>query len=100
MTPDRVVDLHEHRILEYGDAGPCLCKPQDAVDIIGNALHSGAGWVLLPAVRLADEFFDLTSGLAGDALQKFANYRVKLAIVGDVTTHQARSRSVRDFIHE
>jgi Domain of unknown function (DUF4180) len=100
MIPDRIVDLHERRVLEYGATGPRLCKPQDALDIIGNALQSAAQWVLLPVARIADGFFDLKTGLAGEAVQKFANYDISLAIVGDVAAHVTRSGSLRDFIHE
>jgi hypothetical protein len=36
--------------------------------------------------------------MAGEILQKFSNYRVRLAVVGDFERHT--SKSVRDFIHE
>jgi len=36
--------------------------------------------------------------LAGEVLQKFSNYRVKLAIVGDFIKYQ--SKSLQDFIFE
>jgi len=32
---------------------------------------------------ICDDFFDLSTGLAGEILQKFVNYHVKIAIVGD-----------------
>ena len=44
------------------------------------------------------EFFDLKSGIAGEILQKFSNYRMKLAIVGDFS--EIESKSLRDFIRE
>jgi len=44
------------------------------------------------------DFFDLKTGLAGEILQKFSNYRVKLAIVGDF--EEVKSKSLRDFIRE
>ncbi|MGL1447015.1 DUF4180 domain-containing protein, partial [Vibrio parahaemolyticus] len=48
--------------------------------------------------RLAPSFFDLHSGLAGEVVQKFANYRVGLVVVGDVTEHLAASAAFRDFV--
>lgn len=45
-----------------------------------------------------EEFFDLKTGLLGEILQKFANYRCKLAIMGDFSTYA--SKSLRDFIYE
>jgi hypothetical protein len=40
-----------------------------------------AGGLLLDEKQLSPEFFDLRSGLAGEVLQKFTNYRARLAIV-------------------
>ncbi|MGC3979548.1 MAG: DUF4180 domain-containing protein [Paludibacteraceae bacterium] len=48
--------------------------------------------------NIISDFFDLKTGLAGEILQKFANYRIPLIIVGDFTNVQ--SKSLRDFIYE
>jgi hypothetical protein len=47
---------------------------------------------------LSHAFFDLKSGFAGEMLQKFSNYQVKLAIVGDFL--EVKSKSLKDFIFE
>ena len=47
---------------------------------------------------LNDDFFDLKTGFAGEVLQKFSNYKMKLAIIGDFSLY--RSRSLNDFINE
>jgi len=44
------------------------------------------------------DFFDLKTGFAGEILQKFSNYKVKLAIIGDFSSFT--SKSLRDFILE
>ncbi|MFZ2340826.1 MAG: DUF4180 domain-containing protein [Bacteroidales bacterium] len=44
------------------------------------------------------DFFDLKTKIAGDILQKFSNYRMKLAIIGDFSA--IKSKSLRDFIRE
>jgi hypothetical protein len=36
--------------------------------------------------------------MAGEILQKFSNYRIKLAIVGDFSKYT--KKSIRDFIRE
>lgn len=43
-------------------------------------------------------FFDLSSRIAGDVLQKFSNYFIKVAIVGDFDKFQ--SKALKDFIFE
>ncbi|MCB0629182.1 MAG: DUF4180 domain-containing protein, partial [Lewinella sp.] len=50
------------------------------------------------AENITPEFFDLKTKIAGEILQKFSNYRVRLSIVGDFTVYT--SRSLKDFIHE
>ncbi len=47
---------------------------------------------------LSPEFFQLSTGLAGEILQKFTNYHAILAIVGDFS--QEQSKPLRDFIYE
>jgi len=46
----------------------------------------------------AEGFFDLRTGVAGEVLRKFSNYRFRLAVIGDFTAHS--SKSLRDFLYE
>lgn len=48
--------------------------------------------------NLAETFFDLRSGLAGEILQKVVNYRLRLGLVGDYSGYE--SKALRDFIYE
>jgi hypothetical protein len=80
--------------------GPLLATPADFNDIIGEAFGQNAELVVLPVERLAPEFFRLSSGLAGDALQKFTNYHLRVAIVGDISAHTEKSGPLRDFVRE
>jgi hypothetical protein len=47
---------------------------------------------------IAQDFFRLSSGIAGEILQKFSNYRKKLAIIGDFSIYT--SKPLKDFIYE
>jgi hypothetical protein len=42
----------------------------------------GTDLYLFGQFNICPEFYDLSTGLAGEVLQKCSNYRVKLAIVG------------------
>ena len=80
-------------IIEHGDTR--LAQPQteeqilstlrDATDLIGNAYHQGANCVILQESHLHPDFFDLKTGLAGEILQKYSNYQIKMAIIGNFT---------------
>jgi len=48
--------------------------------------------------NVAPEFFDLSTGIAGEVVQKFVNYGRRLAIVGDYSG--MASKSLNDFIYE
>lgn len=70
----------------------------EIVDILGNASYVNCTKVIIHSDSFASGFFDLRTGLAGEILQKFSNYRMRLAIVGDFS--HLKSRSWRDFIRE
>ncbi|SHH94230.1 protein of unknown function [Sporobacter termitidis DSM 10068] len=72
---------------------------QDILDLIVSAsfMAHSAGVVVFRET-LPERFFDLKSGLAGDMLQKFSNYNLRLAIVGDFSGYT--SKSLKDFIYE
>jgi len=73
-------------------------ETQDALDIMADASYNGASGVIVREHQLTPEFFDLKTRLAGEILQKFSNYRMQLAIVGDFTKY--KSKSLNDFIFE
>ncbi len=67
------------KFLVAAEEGYWLGSADDALFLIGNLY----GWdgVLLTEEDLAPDFFNLRTGLAGELLQKFVNYRVRVAIV-------------------
>ena len=54
---------------------------QDAVDLVAICGGQDTQKLLLYAVNLTDEFFDLKARLAGQVLQKLANYNIQMAAV-------------------
>jgi hypothetical protein len=78
-----------------------ISNDRDAVDAIAEA-HYGheADTVVVPVDLLPEEFFQLSSGLAGAIVQKFVNYRMGLIVLGDVSAHEAASTSFRDWVRE
>ena len=75
-----------------------ISETQDAVDLLGEAYMENCSRIVVFEKNLNADFFILSKGLAGDILQKFSNYRIKLAIVGDFTKY--KSKSLQDFIRE
>jgi hypothetical protein len=71
---------------------------QDGLDLLGDIYYQGFDSIIIYEKNIIPDFFDLKTKIAGDILQKFSNYRIRLAIVGDFTQHQ--SKSIKDFIFE
>jgi len=71
---------------------------EDGLDLLGNIYYQGFDKVAIYERNITPEFFDLKNKLAGEILQKFSNYRVRLAIIGDFDKFE--SKSVKDFIFE
>jgi hypothetical protein len=80
--------------------GPVIASEADAIDVLGDAFGHGADLVAVPVERLDPEFFRLRSGLAGAITQKFAQYGVRLAVVGDVSRWTAEPGPVADWVRE
>ncbi|MFR9787314.1 DUF4180 domain-containing protein [Streptomyces sp. MB22_4] len=100
MTTNTVVTLHGTRVLRCAPDGPPLDGESAALDLIGDAYGQDAQLVEVPVARIAEDFFRLRSGVAGAVVQKFANYRVRLAVVGDIAAHIDASDALRDFVRE
>jgi hypothetical protein len=70
------------------------------LDLVGDALGQAAEWIALPVARLDPDFFSLRSGVAGDVVQKLANYRLRLAVLGDIAPLTDASAALRDWVRE
>lgn len=75
-----------------------LDSVQAALDAMATARYLGGEAMAIYKESFGEEFFDLKNRLAGQVLQKFSNYRVRLAIVGDFGGYD--SKALRDFIYE
>jgi len=93
-------DLHGFQVFECPAEGPPLRSDRDATDLIGTARSHGASLIAIPTSRLDDDFFQLRTRIAGEILQRFVTYRVRVAIVGDISRHLSDSSALRDFVRE
>lgn len=93
-------EIHGIPVLMCAAEGGPIAGEQDALDLIGDAGYQGARWTVVPVERFDDAFFQLRTGVAGDIVQKFVNYRMGLVVLGDISPHTARSSALRDFVRE
>lgn len=72
---------------------------QSALDLLMSVKYeTGTSKIIMDKRNIADEFFILSSGMAGEILQKFVNYHIKIAIYGDYSKYT--SKPLKDFIYE
>jgi hypothetical protein len=70
-------------------AGIRIDSAGDIAAALGASVENGG--LILDEKDLAADFFDLRTGLAGETVQKFTNYRARLAIVvADPSAHGGR----------
>jgi hypothetical protein len=74
-----------------------IVTAQDALDLMADPALEGARRIILKRENIAPEFFDLSTRIAGEILQKFVTYQMKLAIVGDFSD---LSQTFADFAYE
>lgn len=97
---DRILELGGATVLVCATDGPQLAGDREASDILGEAIGAGVRAVAIPVERLPPAFLDLKTRLAGEVLQKFVNYGLRVAVLGDVSAAVARSDALRDFVRE
>lgn len=76
-----------------------ITDAQSALDLaITVKYETGAQRFAIPKKLVAEDFFILSSGMAGEILQKYINYQIKLAVWGDFSRYT--SKPLHDFIYE
>lgn len=89
--------MRVHRLPTQG----ALVTSDDATtDLIGTAAWSGVEVLVVPVARMDPAFLDLSSGFAGELLGRAVNYRLTVALLGDVSDALGRSRALRDLVEE
>lgn len=72
---------------------------QTALNLIMSVkFETGCENIAVNKEAIVDDFFILSTCMAGEILQKFINYGVKFAIYGDFS--QYTSKPLRDFMYE
>ena len=90
--------INNIKIAEVISEDILIHRAEDGLELLANLYYQNFDKIILHEKNITPDFFDLKNGLAGELLQKFSNYRIPLALVGDFTKY--KSKSLVDFIHE
>jgi len=83
------------KIVIASDRGISIRCRDDISDAVGASLGRG---LILTEADLGPDFFDLRTGLAGELIQKFVNYRVRVAMI--VPMPDAHGERFAELAHE
>lgn len=84
--------------LVCGD-GPVVVDGQSMLDVLITASYeANTKDIIVPKELVSEDFFVLSTGLAGEILQKLVNYEGRIAIYGDYSRYT--SKPLKDFIYE
>jgi len=87
------------RIAVIYSGEPIITDAQTALDLLATVDYTDdCSRIAINKEAIIESFFKLSTGLAGEILQKVVNYRKKFAIVGDFSHYQ--SKPLHDFIYE
>lgn len=76
-----------------------ITDAQSALDLAMTVKYeTGTENIVLDKSAVTEDFFVLSTGVAGEILQKFINYHVKAAVYGDFSHYT--SKPLKDFIYE
>ena len=89
---------NNNMIAEITDDEIIINNLQDALDMIANISYNGINKIIIKEKNIVPDFFKLSTGLAGEILQKCVNDNMKMAIVGDFDNY--KSKSFNAFIIE
>lgn len=99
MMKIETVTINNKTIAVISDENLILTDVQSALDLIGTiGFEYRVNRVVIDKNNITEDFFTLRNQLAGDILQKFSTYQVKIAIVGDFSMYT--SEALLAFIRE
>lgn len=76
-----------------------ITDTQTALDLAMTVKYeTGAARIVISKDLICEDFFILSRGMAGEILQKYVNYQVKIAVYGDYSHYT--SKPLKDFIYE
>lgn len=93
-------EMHGVQVLLCSPDGPKISGDADAVDLVGEAMSIRAELIVVPVERFAEDFFKLSTRIAGEVIHRFVLYRLRLAIIGDISGHLETSSALRAFVYE
>lgn len=98
MNINKIVKNNTVCAVIYNDK-KVIVDAQSALDLLMTVKYEAETKnIIIDKALVVDDFFILSTGIAGEILQKLINYGARLAVYGDFSRYT--SKPLRDFIYE
>ena len=95
----KIIETNTGKIAVVKSDAPMINDGQSAVDFgLRIVYEHDCRNIAINKSAISGDFFKLSTGVAGEITQKFVNYRIRLAIIGDFSGYT--SKPLHDFIYE
>jgi len=95
----KTIQTEKGNIIIVNAEVPIISDGQSALDFIMSiGYNHGCCNIVINKAAISEDFFKLSTGIAGEISQKIVNYRYRLAIFGDFSGYT--SKPLQDYIYE
>jgi len=95
----KTISTNNGKIVVVDADAPIISDGQSALDFIMNIGYAhNCHNIAVYKSAIAENFFKLSTGIAGEVAQKIVNYRYRLAIIGDFSGYT--SKPLQDYMYE
>lgn len=95
----RIIETKSGKVAVVNSDTPIITDGQSALDFAASVGYEhNCHSIVINKEAITEEFFKLSTGVAGEVVQKFINYGYRLAIVGNFSGYT--SKPLHDFIYE
>lgn len=95
----KVIVNQENKVAYVQTDEIIIYNVQSALDLLATIYYEyGCSAMIVEKKAITEEFFKLSTCLAGEIVQKYVNYGMKLAIIGDFSNYS--SKALQDYIYE
>jgi hypothetical protein len=98
MTTD-LIETPNGKVAVIHSDTPIITDAQSALDLAATIFYEHECQnIAINKEAITEDFFKLSTGVAGEIVQKLVNYRHRLAIIGDFSGYT--SKPLHDYMYE
>ena len=95
----KIVESNNGKLIIVTSDEVIISDGQSTLDFVASLVYEHDCYgIAVNKVAVAEDFFVLSTGVAGEVAQKFVNYKMRFAIIGDFSGYT--SKPLHDFIYE